>query len=183
MIHSWRCAVLILSIISFAAIPRAWSQETDAQKSLPDPRYSYDFAIFGGSILPSRMGLTETVPGWGMRLSYPGEKGVFEGGVFSGIGHGIIYRSATLDYRMDIPIESLQAHFLLGVHADQYDSTSPVIAASRLSGGWHYGGGVSQYLGGPMYMRFDFRHRFSPGQILEVTLGLVYRWPSGGAGQ
>lgn len=145
-----------------------------------DPRNSYDVNIHFGTLLPSRIGLLETVPGWGIRLSAPTGKGTFEASGFSGIGNGIIYKTAALDYRMDVAIETISAHFVLGLHIDQYEAEN---AASRFSGGWHYGGGITQLIAGPVFGRFDFRHRFSPGQVLEVTLGLTYRFAVGGGGQ
>lgn len=144
-----------------------------------DARRSRDFFVFAGTLLPSRNGLLESVPGWGLRVSQPSAKGVFEIGFFSGIGNGIVYRSAMLDYRMDLLVESVSAHFLLGFHGDQFSSQT---ASSRFAGGWHYGGGITMDVAGPILLRFDFRHRFSPGQEVEVMLGIVWRLSLEGGG-
>jgi hypothetical protein len=173
-----KAAFTALTIALFAA--PAFAQEAESGAS--DPRHSYDLNLNFGTFLSARTGIDQDVPGWGLRLSVPTAKGVFEFGGFSGIGHGAIYRSAALDYRLDVVFDSVAAHFLLGFHADQYDQTDPVIAQSKFSGGWHYGGGITQQLAGPILFRFDFRHRFSPGQALEVTLGLSYRIPEGQVG-
>lgn len=145
-----------------------------------DPRNSYDLNLNFGTMISANTGLNDDVPGWGLRYSIPTSKGIFEIGGFSGIGHGITYRSATFDYRMDVVLETIASHFLLGFHGDQFEATSPTLASSKFSGGWHYGGGVTQVISGPMLFRFDFRHRFSPGQAIEVTIGFTYRYPSGG---
>lgn len=156
---------------------RAQTEQASAGSNVsengPDPRHSYDIVMNFGTLLPSRNGLTESVPGWGMRAAAPTSKGIFEAGFYSGIGNGTIYRSATIDYRMDLIADLVVAHFLLGFHGDQFSSET---ASSRYAGGWHYGGGVTQYLAGPFLFRFDFRHRFSPGQCVEITVGLTYRF-------
>lgn len=142
---------------------------------------AYDIGVDFGTLLPSRIGLLEMVPGWGFRVGLPTGKGVFEPNVFTGIGNGIIYRSFSIDYRLDLNIEGIGAHFLLGMHADQFDQASPPVS-NKFAGGWHYGGGISQQIAGPAFARFDFRHRFSPGQVVEITVGFTYRFAAGGGG-
>lgn len=157
---------------------QAFSQATGAASAQSEAKNSYDLGIDFGTIIPSRNGLDELVPGWGFRGSYPTSKGTFEANMFNGIGNGIVYRTIGADFRMDIVVENIYAHVLLGGHMDQYDQASPP-ESKRFAGGWHYGGGVSQHIGGPLLMRFDFRHRFSPGQVVEITLGFTYRIPAG----
>ncbi len=182
LLPTLRLPALLWLVIFFAPLllpSRACSARDEAYNTSelgPDPRRSYDINISFGTLLPSRNGLGEGIPGWVFRASVPTLTGVFEGGLFSGIGNGIVYRSATVDYRMDLLIDPVTAHFLIGFHGDQFTAET---ASSRFAGGWHYGGGVTQYLAGPLFFRFDFRHRFSPGQGVEITLGLVYRFGRG----
>jgi hypothetical protein len=164
-----------IALALFLSSSLAWAASGDAYNSAelgPDPRRSYDLNISFGTLFPSKNGLREGVPGWILRASVPTLTGVFEAGLFSGIGNGIVYRSASLDYRMDLILDPVAAHFLIGFHGDQFSAET---ASSRFAGGWHYGGGITQFLAGPLLFRFDFRHRYSPGQAVEITLGLVYR--------
>jgi len=166
---------LINALALFLFSHLTWAAKDEAYNSSelgPDPRRSYDLSISLGTLLPNKNGLREGVPGWILRASVPTRTGIVEAGLFSGIGNGIVYRSASLDYRMDLLLDPVAAHFLIGFHGDQFSAET---ASSRFAGGWHYGGGVTQFLVGPLLFRFDFRHRFSPGQAVEVTLGLVYR--------
>lgn len=151
------------------------SAKSQAQSNSTGSGNAYEFNINFGTMISARIGIDETVPGWGLRTSIPTSKGIFEVGGFSGIGNGAIYRSAAFDYRMDVLLETIASHFLLGFHADQYEASTPSPVSSKFSGGWHYGGGVIMPITGPVSIRFDFRHRFSPGQALEVTLGFSYK--------
>lgn len=181
--RSLRIAALLLALAIVINAQGACAQTTPSSSpSLPDPKNCYDYGFQLGTLLPANFGVREMVPGWGARTAVPTKSGVFEGSVFSGLGNGIMYRTVTIDYRLDLELEGISSHFLLGFHADQYSTESPIPASSRFSGGWHYGGGVTQWLAGPIYARFDFRHRFSPGQIVEVTVGLIYRLPSANSG-
>lgn len=169
----WGKLVLLAGLT--AAVPAA----AQTERSGVDPRNARDFFLSAGTLLPSKSGLLESVPGWSLRISQPTGKGVFEVGFFSGLGNGIVYRSGMLDYRMDLSIETVSAHFLIGLHGDQFSSEA---ASNRFAGGWHYGGGITLELAGPILLRFDFRHRFSPGQEVEVMLGMVWRLALDGAG-
>ncbi len=131
-----------------------------------------------GPLLPARNGLMELVPGWAVRGGLPSSLGFFEGEFYNGIGNGIVYRSAVVDYRLDLAVEPLLVHFLIGFHLDQYEQSTPEIPR-RFAGGWHYGGGLTQWIAGPLDARFDFRHRFGPGQVVEVLVGLTYRLSGG----
>jgi hypothetical protein len=163
----------IFSLPIFLLPTIGFAQESGSSR---DPRTSNDIFLNFGTLLPSRNGLTESVPGWGLRYSKPTSKGLFEFGAFSGIGNSIVYRSGSADYRLDFSLEGLNAIFLLGVHVDQYRSDT---VSSRIGGGWHYGGGFTTEIGGPFLLRFDFRQRFSPGTSVEVMVGFVLRTGSG----
>lgn len=133
-----------------------------------------------GTLLPSRNRLRELVPGWSLRGGTPFDFGYIEAHIFSGVGNGIIYHSASIDHRSHLDLDPIQAHFILGFHVDRFSQSDPEISP-RFAGGWHYGGGLTQEIAGPFHLRFDFRHRFSPGQVVEVTVGLTYQIGTAGA--
>lgn len=133
-----------------------------------------ELGLHAGPLLPSKVpAVTEIVQGWGARFSVPTRKGVFELDSFLGQGDGTTYSSLAFDYRLDIDNDVLPAHFLLGLHTDWF---SPPGEGYRFSGGWHYGGGISQHVGGPIYFRGDFKYRFSPGNSVYVGIGFLYRF-------
>lgn len=154
----------------------AQTEPTDTTPQI-DPRHAYDFNIAFGTLISAQTGLNDDVPTWGLKTSLPTSKGVVELGVLSGIGHGIVYRSGSIDYRMDLKVEFITAHVLLGLHGDQYQTDTPAVVNVPYAGGWHYGGGITIPLSGPLLFRFDFRHRFSPGQAIDLMLGLTFRVP------
>lgn len=157
-----------------AAVP-ARAQSADG----PSGRDSYDIGVHTGSMLTRGIrGMTEVTPGWGMRASAPTSMGILEASSFFGRGRGQSYNSGALDFRLDLDLyEVLSAHFLLGGHADYY---KPINRDAGFGLGWHYGGGVSQVIGGRLLLRADFKARYSPGSSLEVLIGFTYRMPTGG---
>lgn len=156
-------SLLVATILIFSPTQFIYAQELGKNAEI---------GIGFGSLLPARNGLVETVPAWAIRGGLPTSMGFFETQYLNGIGNGIIYRSANIDYRMDLNIDPIFAHFLIGFHIDQFEQAVPEIP-KKFAGGWHYGGGVSQLIAGPVWARFDFRHRFGPGQVVEVLLGLT----------
>lgn len=173
-----RCFLSVLTIGLIVLAPFFPASAQSEGGGGRDPRQSNDIFFNVGTLLPSRNGLTENVPGWGLRYSTPTSKGLFEFGANSWVGNGIAYRSGTVDYRLDFSLEGLNAIFLLGVHGDQYTSAS---TSSKVGGGWHYGGGFTMDLAGPFLLRFDFRQRFSPGTSVEVMVGFVLRMGASGS--
>lgn len=169
------CIALLMTLT--AASSQSFAQSYNDTLG-PSPKNAYDFVINFGTILPSRNGLKEMIPGWGLRIATPTQHGTFETGLLSAIGNGIVYRSAMIDFRLDSSLDWVSTFFLLGFHGDQFESGK---VSSSFTGGWHYGGGANLYIAGPLFFRFDFRHRFSPGQNLEVTLGLTCRFAAGGS--
>ena len=170
-------ALGIASLLALGVSADAWGQQSTAAPG-GDPRKSYDFGVQAGSLLPSRIaGISEIVPGWAMRASAPSSKGVFEASLYLGRGQGIQYNTTSIDYRLDIASELIRAHAILGLHADFFSSEA---RPSTFSGGWHYGGGITEPIAGRLLFRADFQHRFSPGQSVLILLGFVYRMPAEG---
>jgi hypothetical protein len=170
----------ILTQVFMATSIFLFSLESGAQDAQDDSRASTELGVHSGPLLPSRIsGVREIVPGWGLRASFPTGRGVFETDSFFGRGSGIEFNSLALDYRLDVANSYLPVHFLLGLHVDQYKGVGkPWTVAS----GWHYGGGTSLKIAGPLSMRVDFKSRFGPGDSLYVGVGFVYRLPSSGNG-
>jgi hypothetical protein len=180
-------ATLLLTLASALATVTTSRALAQNSESAPDPRSSYDLGVHTGTLLPSRIrGVRELIPGWGLRASAPTRQGVFEISGYTGRASGQIYNSLALSYRMDIDLlDVVPAHFVIGLHSDSYEGVfrNGTPTGPKFTGGWHYGGGLSQPLAGPFLLRGDFRSRFGPGQSLEITIGLIYRIPSSGFGR
>jgi hypothetical protein len=160
-------------LVFATCIIRAEAADTE---SIYNPRHSYEFGAYGATFLPYHiLGVTEIVPGWGFLAAVPTSKGVFELATFLGRGNGIDYDSVAVDYRYDIPFDTLEMHAFAGVNADTYASDR---FTETFVGGWHFGGGVSMQLGGPVFLRSDFRYRLGPGLSLLVNVGLDIRLPA-----
>lgn len=170
---------LSLGVSQALAQPAPAAAAGGAKLNGPDPRTSYDFGVHVGPLLPHKVpGITEVVNGWGLRAAVPTPKGVFEPEFYFGRSDGVKYNSASLDYRLDIINEFLPVHFLVGMHFDTY---TPANGVDRYAGGWHYGGGTAMQMAGPMFFRFDFKQRFSPGDSVYVSVSLLYRLAEGGS--
>ena len=177
--HPLLRALRTVTVICFLLVSQESFAQSENENGPPDSRTSYEFGVHFGTLLSQRIGVTEPVPGWALKAGMPTLSGVFEAGIYLGNGNGISYRSASFDYRLPFEFDVITGHVLLGVHADQYATDFPRPASSKFSGGWHYGGGVSQHIVGPVLLRADFRHRFGPGISLEATLGLSIRFAAG----
>lgn len=153
--------------------PPAGAQEIGA----PPAEKSYLLHLHGDTFLASRVsGVTEIVPGWGPGVSIPTGKGQFMIDSFLGKGSGIEYKSLLADYRVNITNDVIPVHFLLGVHTDTWTGVS---GEAKVSGGWHFGGGITFPIAGPFFLESDFRYRFSPGTSLLIGVGLTYVLSSG----
>ena len=161
------------------ALSLSWTpQESLAQENEAE---SIEASLGFGPFLPSRIGgVREVLNGWSLRASLPTNKGTFEGMAFNARGEGLNYNTFLASYRVNMRNDFGQAHFLLGLHGDYFTSLDAFdeVTAYRPSGGWHYGGGGRVQISGPVFFRFDFIHRFSPGQSLIVLLGVGMNIPS-----
>jgi opacity protein-like surface antigen len=141
---------------------------------------SWELGVHAGPLLPSRIPyVREIVQGWGGRVAIPTAKGVFEIDNVHARGSGIVYNTLSLDYRADIKNDYLPTHFLIGFHGDYFHGPE---RGFTYAGGWHFGGGLTEKLAGPVYFRTDFKYRFSPGTSLYVGIGVSYRFGSGKGG-
>ena len=175
--RSSRVLSFVLSILVSQAAFAQNKAVTTTSDSKPGVNPIHAFAM---TFLPSRVpGVTEVTPGWGLGLTLPTAKGTFELDSFLGRGDGATYQSVFADYRLDIPNEVMLVHFLMGFHTDFWAGPD---GQSYISGGWQYGGGVLIPLGGPIFLRSDFKYRFSPGASLLILVGLNFVFPSGSGG-
>ncbi len=163
---------ILIGLVTFAS-PIGFAQENDERP--------IEASVGFGPFLPSRIaGVREILNGWALRGSFPTNKGTFETLAFNGRGEGLNYNTFLVSYRVNMRNDFGHAHFLLGLHGDYFTSLDVYneVTAYRPSGGWHYGGGGRVQVSGPVFFRFDFIHRFSPGQSLLVLLGLGLELPS-----
>lgn len=157
---------------------------------LPTSGFPYELGVGFGPFLPSRIGgVREVMNGWALRSGVDTSKGFFELELFTAHGGGADYSTAAFDFRLDIggtgEPSPLPVHFKLGLHIDGYRPIYQGVQQDlKFSGGWHYGGGFRVPLGeitGPLALRADFKHRFSPGSSLIVLIGFSYSTDSGEA--
>lgn len=169
--HAFSFAVIwvVFTLVSLAPLSTHAQQEAEAK--------GMEIGIHAGPLMATQIPrFREFISGWGARFSVPTEKGVFELDSYFARGMGQEYVSGMLDYRLDLPTEILPVHALLGVHVDRYVVPG---REGRVAGGWHFGGGFTERLAGPLSVRADFKFRFGPGNSAWVGVSLVYRLPSG----
>lgn len=169
MTHLRTYSAAVILLVLFTAKP-IFSATSDAPETASK---SYEYFLGFGPMLPSRItGVTEIMNGWGTGITFFARKGTFEANFFNGIGSGQFYRSLIGSYRIDFKgdgaLSALPIFFMLGFQADQY---VPTTGTSKVSGGWHYGGGLRIQLNQSIDLRAQFQHRFSPGQSLIVLVG------------
>lgn len=158
---------VITLFIAFSVFPLAVHAQLGSSSST-----SWEIGLQAGSLLPNRIrGVREIVPGWAPSVAIPTRAGTVQIGGFFGRGNGIVYNALSFDYRIELLLEGLPLHFLLGMHADEYEG---LYGKSKILGGWHFGGGTTQAIAGPISLRGDFRSRYGPGRSLEILVGLVY---------
>lgn len=167
-----RFFITFIAFIVFVAIVAFHAQGAEVDEK-PN---SYELGIHGGPLLPNRVaGVTEILSMVGVRAAAPTDKGMFELDFITGRGLGVVYHSASFDYRLDIVNDYRPVFFLLGGHVDSFE---PLERSQRIAFGWHYGGGITEKIAGPIHFRADFRHRFGPGSELYIGVGILYRFPS-----
>lgn len=166
---------LFCSFIAPLLIAFSFPSPVNAQENDGSEKNFSDFGVHFGPLLPSRiLGVREVINGWGLRMGTNTGKGFFEIDYFNARGGGVFYQTGSIDYRLDVTSSLINAHFILGGHADYYKPVDP--RSNTVAFGWHYGGGIVQEVAGPILMRGDFKFRFSPGTSLYVGIGFVYRF-------
>ena len=134
-----------------------------------------------GPFLPSQLpGVSEVINGAAARAGMSTGPGIFEFEVYTAHGEAVDYISLSFDYLFEIGkdlVPEIPVFVLAGLNRDSYKpSTSDDF---RQGGGFHYGAGAKIPLGSaksPLQMRFDFKHRFGPGNSLIALLGLSFEF-------
>ncbi len=168
-------AFLVLCIL--ASGWAAWAQAPP--EKVEHPKYSPEIGLHSGPLIMSQVGgVDDILPSWGARLGLLTKMGTIETDTLFAHAYGVTYYVAGLDYRLDIINDYIPVHFLIGGRFDYFKPNNE--PKFKIAGGWHYGGGVIEQIGGPWAVRGDFKFRFSPGTSIYISLGLMYRFPAGG---
>lgn len=154
----------------------AWCQEATGKEEIPHP-HGFEFGFYTGPLLPKRIpNVTEILPAWGMRPSFDTAMGRIEIETLHAISEGVRYHGISSDLRMDVWNNLLPVHVNLGLHMDYIMGAGQ--SQYKTAGGWHYGGGIQYPMLDPLWFRFDFKYKFSPGQSLLVEVGMVWHFPA-----
>jgi hypothetical protein len=144
---------------------------------------AYEYSIHGGAFLPFGIpGVRSNYSFWGLRFSHPIRYNMLDWGIMNGRGDGVIYYNFHLSIRLDLSIvDSVNGFIYFGPDLNYYQrkadvqQTFPFIATP----GFHGGGGVEGSIGGPLFMRAEFKFGANPGSSLYAGVGLVIKSFSG----
>lgn len=134
-----------------------------------------------GSLLPFGVGgVKETYPLTGFLFSHPTPYGNLEYLFNAAQAKGVTWQEALLSLRIDFNVyDFFSGYFRLGAQATRFQraSTEDGTAFDFVTRfGSHFGFGSYLQMAGPYWGRVDFKFGFGPGNTLNVTAGLVYRW-------
>lgn len=140
---------------------------------------TYEYALHGGGFLPfSIVGVRSDYSFWGIRFSHPIRYNMLEWGLLNGRGDGVIYYDAYISVRLDFSIvDTLNGFIYFGPDVSYYQRKAntqesfPFVAVP----GFHCGGGVEGPVGGPLYIRAEFKFTGNPGTSLYAGIGLVLK--------
>lgn len=138
-----------------------------------------EFGGYMATVLPNQIkGVTEILPAWGVRYSYPLTVGYIEGGLRDSHAKGVDFDVLSIDYRYDTnQIEGFTNIFYLGYNENYY---RPVNTTKRnLIGGGFFGSGLMMKVASTFWLRTDLSLAVSPGTSLMLGLGFVIRAPGG----
>ncbi len=133
-----------------------------------------------GTLLPNQIsGVTEILPTWGLRYSYPLSFGFLEASVRDSHAKGVVWDVASLDMRFDMnTVEGFTNIFYLGVDMNAY---KPEFRGDRIwTGGAHVGTGLLMKVASTFWIRTDLGIAVSPGTSLFLNIGFAIRTPAGG---
>lgn len=165
-------AALLHPVSASAQATQIADSASSANAADSQSRSRFEASLNGGPILPSRIpGTREILNGWSSRFGLRSGIGLWELENYFGIGSGSRYQSHMISYRFDLQADPsfFPFYFSLG---GQFDFIESETRGARRGFGWHYGAGLIIPIAGPIHLRSDFKHRFSPGQSLVVTAGL-----------
>lgn len=143
-------------------------------------KFGPEFSGHIGTLLPNQIpGVTEILPAWGLRYSYPLTFGYLEGGVRDSHAKGVAFDVASIDMRFDMnTVEGFTNIFYVGYDMNAY---LPANSNKRIwTGGAHLGSGLMMKVASTFWLRTDLSFAVSPGTSLYLGIGFAIRTPAGG---
>ena len=170
-------ARLVLYTLIFCFSASLWAQQQGDDTDYYGANSNFEMGFHAGRLLPSQIdGVDEIIPQVGFRTSFrSSEKGFWEVGVQGGNGNGMRWAGAHLGLRLDVPVDTLLAHVILGIDVTRYSSTT---VDESTTGGGHIGGGFQALIGGPLWFRTDMKFNISPGVSMYLGFGFVMKYGS-----
>jgi hypothetical protein len=166
------CAVFIAGSLAYA-------QEEGKDDHGPKI-HGWEYGVHTGPLLPNQItGVTEIMPMWGARVSFPSRKAMIEVGLSNARAYGITMYDGSLSYRGDVTVESLTGIFYLGL---DFNHITDATGSTQMVGGGHVGAGLMTLIGDSLWFRTDMKFNVNPGTSLYIGFGLVFRMPGGEAG-
>jgi hypothetical protein len=168
MTFRWTTVLLLTSCL-FARSVSAQAPADDGSKAL------YEMGFELGNLLPNQIpGVTEILGLGGVRGGFRIAPQTYaEAGILMGDGHGVEWKDAHIDARMDIPVENLVGLAYIGADTVYYRGAD---ANTHVIFGGHAGGGVQAQLSGNLWFRGEMKFSFNPGTSLYVGGGFEFRW-------
>ncbi|MGE0528977.1 MAG: hypothetical protein AB7P49_18110 [Bdellovibrionales bacterium] len=179
MITKWLRQLLLLAI-TWGVTTHAQPQDPNASAAAaPGHDALYEFGFHLGNLLPNQIsGVTEIMGLGGVRGGVRMSPGSYvEGGLITGNGEGQEWKNIHVDFRMDIPVETLVGMAYIGADTTYYSGQG---GGDKLIFGAHAGGGIQAHLTGSAGFRSDMKFGFSPGTSLYIGFGFVWRLGGGG---
>lgn len=154
-----------------------FSQNAAAQGSAN--QFGPEISGYVGTLLPNQIpGVTEILPAWGVRYSYPVGFGFLEAALRDSHAKGVVWDVASLTMRFDMnTVEGFTNIFYVGYDMNVY---KPVFRGDRIwTGGGHVGSGLIMKVASTFWIRTDLGIAASPGTSLFLNIGFVIRTPAG----
>ena len=140
-----------------------------------EEKYGFEWGAHTGPLLPNQFeGVTEIMPGWGVRVGFPNRKAYIEVGGFAARAYGVSIYNGSISYRGDVTVETLTGIFYIGL--DAYHIT-PAEQTGHLDGGGHIGAGLMTVISDVAWFRADMKLNINPGTALYIGFGLHFRLP------
>lgn len=171
-----RLSLLIGFVFSCAMVD---SSISNAQEKPDDKPPMSRFGMHMGNLLPNQIeGISEILPMWGFRYSWPKKKSLIELGAMNAQSLGVNFNTVELSIRGDIPMEGIFGIVYAGIDVHYYKA--PSYTEYRTAGGGHVGGGVVAALGDYLNFRTDMKFNVNPGVALYIGFGFEMLFPPDG---
>ncbi|MCB9025029.1 MAG: hypothetical protein H6625_01820 [Bdellovibrionaceae bacterium] len=135
-----------------------------------------------GNLLPFGIsGVRDNYPLVGILYSHPTVYGNLEYILSSAKAKGVSWYEGLLSLRIDYTVyDFFSGYFRLGAQGVHYQGDYSETGNNNFetSYGSHFGFGSYFQMAGPYWGRVDFKFGFGPGNTLNITAGIIYRWGS-----